>query len=543
MKASENVEVLLPELPPQLFSAQSTDITGEYEPQYHAFVLDVCQAQRLDLARQYIEDAVAFRSVGNSLVPHSATQLYFRRLARWGVYRFLMQAASILFMLSIAFEKIPPSKGTQVDVTGWLVGLNWGLLGLLVADSLVLSAAFGWPWRRPWGLTYSLALACEVVALFLDTSPRWVWLRSGRVVIMLCKLESFQPTVVAMATTFGQRRVFIVMFIYLVVVSFYALIGQVLFGDLYRHLDTEYTGAFLFPGKGSEALADGKNVRSNLVLFLHSFVSLFVLTTTENYPGIMYPALIRGNRLVALLYFGSFCILILYLVLNVVLAATYNGWKQQHRHLLLKNRVRRYQNLLIAWQLVMATPKPRVESTYGQRGTIVGSGADRGSYVYSRDYGDGRLSVKEPQQQQQQQPDANHVKMPRSRWIAMLRVTKPRTREENMSDMFSFIDRDGSGYISREEFTLHICDALRFDFAKVCERWLCLRCLLLFYDVNKARCFLSSTRSRPTSFVSPYSSTFLGLFKRWNGAEPSSTAPAYFCAVTMWCYPTTPERC
>ena len=88
MKASENVEVLLPELPPQLFSAQSTDITGEYEPQYHAFVLDVCQAQRLDLARQYIEDAVAFRSVGNSLVPHSATQLYFRRLARWGVYRF-----------------------------------------------------------------------------------------------------------------------------------------------------------------------------------------------------------------------------------------------------------------------------------------------------------------------------------------------------------------------------------------------------------------------------------------------------------------------
>jgi hypothetical protein len=46
------------------------------------------------------------------------------------------------------------------------------------------------------------------------------------------QLESFQPTVVAMATTFGQRRVFTVMFIYLVVVSFYAIVGQVLFGDV-----------------------------------------------------------------------------------------------------------------------------------------------------------------------------------------------------------------------------------------------------------------------------------------------------------------------
>jgi hypothetical protein len=35
-----------------------------------------------------------------------------------------------------------------------------------------------------------------------------------------------------MATTFGQRRVFTVMFIYLVVVSFYAIVGQVLFGDV-----------------------------------------------------------------------------------------------------------------------------------------------------------------------------------------------------------------------------------------------------------------------------------------------------------------------
>ena len=75
-----------------------------------------------------------------------------------------------------------------------------------------------------------------------------------------------------------------------------------------------------------------------------------------------YPALLRGDRLLALVYFGSFCILILYLVLNVVLAATYNGWKQQHTKKLLDLRVRRYQNLLIAWQiLVVGSSQPQQE--------------------------------------------------------------------------------------------------------------------------------------------------------------------------------------
>ena len=55
---------------------------------------------------------------------------------------------------------------------------------------------------------------------------------------------------------------------------------------MYRHLDTEFTGAFLFPGKGASSNGDNPSAYS-IVLFLHSFVSLFVLTTTENYPGIM----------------------------------------------------------------------------------------------------------------------------------------------------------------------------------------------------------------------------------------------------------------
>ena len=57
-------EELLPSLPLQLFSAQATDVAGEYEPRHRAFVRSVCEEQRLLLARQYMQDALACRPVG-----------------------------------------------------------------------------------------------------------------------------------------------------------------------------------------------------------------------------------------------------------------------------------------------------------------------------------------------------------------------------------------------------------------------------------------------------------------------------------------------
>jgi hypothetical protein len=43
----------------------------------------------------------------------------------------------------------------------------------------------------------------------------------------------------------------------------------------------------------------------------------------------------------------------IYLILNVLLAATYNSWKDEHSVQLLHMRIVRYHNLLIAWQLLL----------------------------------------------------------------------------------------------------------------------------------------------------------------------------------------------
>lgn len=117
---------------------------------------------------------------------------------------------------------------------------------------------------------------------------------------------------------------------------------QVLFGGFYYGLDTEFTGAFSFPqlhtnthddnggGGGSEqddVVGYGKHGQGlEARHFGFAWTSLFVLTTSENYPGIMYPALVRGSsKVLALAFFVSFIVLVLYLILNVLLAATYSG--------------------------------------------------------------------------------------------------------------------------------------------------------------------------------------------------------------------------
>jgi len=310
-----------------------------------------------------------------------------------------------MFMGSIAFERIPP-EGHHVGLSPELLGISGALLALLMVDNIILVLAYSSSafYARSWNRTYTAVLASQVLSMTLCHSVPFVWLRAGRVLLVLCKLERFQPTVLAILRTFP--RVFTVLLIYAVVVSFYAILGQLLFGNLYKELDIEYTNAFQF----------STSKQSEIIRFLRSFVSLFVLTTTENYPGIMYPALLRGNPIVALLFFGSFCILLLYLVMNVVLAATYDGWKNEHSHQLLRLRVVRYHNLLVAWQVLL----------------------DEGTTLMSID-----------------------------RWCELVGVLKPSVSFKDMRQMFFFMDKDRSGGITRTEFILHACDALRFDF----QRW------------------------------------------------------------------------
>ena len=151
----------------------------------------------------------------------------------------------------------------------------------------------------------------------------------------------------------------------------------------------------------------------------------------------------------ALLYFGSFCILLLYLVLNVVLAATYDGWKKEHSQQLLRLRAIRYHNLLVAWQ---------VRRRQGRGGAGAGIRTDRQTDGHRH----GVYPTLRFAPRHQVLLDQGTTLMSIDRWCELVDTLYPnRVSQQDKRQMFFFMDKDRSGGITRTEFTLHACDALR----------------------------------------------------------------------------------
>lgn len=153
----------------------------------------------------------------------------------------------MVYMFSIAFERIKPDAG-RVELSDAAFGATTTLLALLVLDNLLQLAAYGrGPYYRSlWNRVYSIVLVTQIVSQCLIPDISFVFLRAGkcvaawiavvvpeliwvvftagRVVLVLCKVEKFQPMILAIMKTFP--RVLTVLGLYTVIVSFYALLGQ-----------------------------------------------------------------------------------------------------------------------------------------------------------------------------------------------------------------------------------------------------------------------------------------------------------------------------
>ena len=380
---------------------------------------------------------MAFR-VTQSLAP-SDRQLQLQAWARSPTWLLFTQLTACYLMVSIALEHLKPDSAA-VGLSSDYLGSVAVCLLLLAVDNGVQCFAIGARnyYANPWGIVYSAALVLETLSTFaLGSELRLVWLRVFRVVLVLCKLERFQPTMAAMLHTFTRPRVLIVLAIFFICVAIFALYGQIFYGHMYRDLDTEYTDAFSFPtGKGYGS--DGKE--SNAPHFFRAAVSLFILSTDENYPGIAYPAMFRGS-VANIAYFATYIILTKYLILNVLLAATYNAWKSEHSSQLLEWRLGRYHSLLLAWHVLF-------DDAPLSRG---GVRMDERTFMLLVDAIESRKLVN---------------CLSDSGMLNGVLTHHGSNREQDRKMMFAFMDRDRSGFITKKEFILHVCDALSFDFGK-----------------------------------------------------------------------------
>jgi len=78
----------------------------------------------------------------------------------------------------------------------------------------------------------------------------------------------------------------------------------------------------------------------------------FILSTTENYPFIMYPAY-DYSPVIASIFFFSYIMLMVYIVLALFQAAVYKAWSQELESQELRTRVRTYHSLLAAYHVLL----------------------------------------------------------------------------------------------------------------------------------------------------------------------------------------------
>lgn len=82
-----------------------------------------------------------------------------------------------------------------------------------------------------------------------------------------------------------------------------------------------------------------------------AFLSLYVLVTTENFPQVMYPALV-SRPYIATVFFVSFLFVVLWIILPLTLAIVLDFYNEQHTSDVLKRHVKQRDALLAAFMVI-----------------------------------------------------------------------------------------------------------------------------------------------------------------------------------------------
>ena len=104
------------------------------------------------------------------------------------------------------------------------------------------------------------------------------------------------------------RDFFELMLFFLIIVFIFALIGYRVLGELdSKELVDTFTNDFEYIG--------------------YTMNNLYVLSTTDNYPDIMFPSLKENYQY--LLYFIPFMLITIFIVAPIPVAILFNGYKRQ----------------------------------------------------------------------------------------------------------------------------------------------------------------------------------------------------------------------
>ncbi|KAJ8612442.1 hypothetical protein CTAYLR_006573 [Chrysophaeum taylorii] len=294
------------------------------------------RAWKDDIAPRYV--GAALEGTPLRLEAHSAAEArVVKVLVRGGYYRW-----GVTFLVMATVGLAPWTAHTQGPRGLARAGCSACCCALLL-DCAAQAWVFRIEWaRRGW---HQIRIAAILVTLANATGPQLACLTGAPAALAVAELGALRRAIASMARTVPTVAPVVAIFAGVVLV--YAHVGVVLWRDCYRHgwshahddvaddddLDVEFRGGF-----------DG---------VARAAWTLFVLSTTENYPFVMYPALECGTPFAipaAIVYFVSFVLAVVYVLVAMLLAACYDAWRAEHRALGEAERVGRIHALLAAFE-------------------------------------------------------------------------------------------------------------------------------------------------------------------------------------------------
>jgi len=293
-----------------------------------------------------------------------------------------LSVSIIIFHMVLAVWEDPTDSKNDSPTIVWI---DFALDAFYGLDIFLGIIALGWGrfLTKKWN-----QVRCLIVAFMLFGDNPYA--RPLRSALLISRVVSLRHTMNSMAKSIPKAVEVFVLFG--VTIAFYASLGVVCFNGQYSNLDDEFTGSF--DSFGRAALA------------------MFVLSTTENYPMIMYPAQ-AFSPVFATIFFVSYIMIMVYVILQLFQAALYKTWSEELEAQQVKTRVRRYHSLLAAYQVLL-------------------------------DDGDKMMSL--------------------SMWEEIVKIIRPDMDENGAKLTFLMMDTGETGEINLKKFLGGAVEALKYDF-------------------------------------------------------------------------------
>jgi len=251
------------------------------------------------------------------------------------LYKSFVQLVALLHCVLAFWEYVPGCVDSPPF--SWGVGvIELVALGVYAVDVLLRVATLGIGsfWDKKWNSVFALATAAAMLdwVLFYPIALRTVFRFAVplRPMLFISKKSSHRRMLAAVLRTIP--RIFDITVLLGVVLGFYAVLGMQLFTNT---LVPEYNPSW-----------------DNFNTFGAGALSMFIVKSSENYPGIQNTAM-DSRPVIALFFFISAVYVLFWFIVPLFLSVVYDFYQESHRAQASAKRLKSYPPLVLAFQILM----------------------------------------------------------------------------------------------------------------------------------------------------------------------------------------------